>query len=101
MRALAHQPARRLVLLRKLQGIRLAIFGATAFTCTRSRRVGCLVGIVAEFGGHGNDASTEEKRAARNRPSQKYPGAPSRFSERRIAARDRAVCASAPKFQSA
>jgi hypothetical protein len=67
--ALAHQPAWRLVLPPKIERLRFVVFGATAFTPAGSRRLSRFVGIVAEFVGHGNDASTEEKRAARNRPS--------------------------------
>ena len=58
------QPARRLVLLREFQRIRFAIFGGTAL----ARRCGTpyrrSVRVVTEFAGHGDDASTEEKRAA-------------------------------------
>ncbi len=69
MRALAHQPPRRLVLLRELQRIRSALFNAAAFDPLRSRRCGRFLWIVTEFAGHGDDASTEEKQAASERAS--------------------------------
>jgi hypothetical protein len=54
-------------LLRKLQRIRSAIFAGAPYTSFGSWHCGRLVWLVTEFAGHGDDASTEEKRAASER----------------------------------
>jgi hypothetical protein len=51
--------------LRKVQRILAGIFDGLAYTSLGCRRGGWLAWIVAGFGRHDDDASTEEKRAAR------------------------------------
>jgi len=69
VRALAHQPSWRLGRPRKLQRIRFIIFARAGLTRSCSTPGRRFVWVVAELAGHGNDASTEEKRAARERVS--------------------------------